>query len=128
MDKALEAAQRAGVVIYPITYSAQKTAWTAKNPPPPADPDFVGVFVELGRLGTANQADYFARQTGGQHLSFSRLQGLEDALGRLGAEIHSQYLLSFVPEDSKNKGYHRLNVEVRGHPGAVVRARPGYWP
>jgi VWFA-related protein len=129
IEKAGEAAQRAGVVIYPITYSAQKTAWTAKDPPPPtAEPDFIGVFVELGRMGTANHADYLARQTGGQHLSFSRLQGLEEALGRLATEIHSQYLLSFVPEESKNKGYHRLNVEVRGHPGAVVRARPGYWP
>jgi VWFA-related protein len=131
IDKVTEAAQRAGVVIYPITYSAQKTAWTAKpqdNPPLPMGPDYIGVFVELGRMGTANQADVMAKQTGGQHLSFTRLQGLEEALGRLGNEIHSQYLLSFVPEESKNKGYHRLNVEVRGHSGAVIRARPGYWP
>jgi VWFA-related protein len=131
IDKVTEAAQRAGVVIYPITYSAQKTAWTAKpqdNPPLPMGPDYIGVFVELGRMGTANQADVMAKQTGGQHLSFTRLQGLEEALGRLGNEIHSQYLLSFVPEESKNKGYHRLNVEVRGHNGAVIRARPGYWP
>ncbi len=131
IDKVTEAAQRAGVVIYPITYSAQKTAWTAKpqdNPPLPMGPDYIGVFVELGRMGTANQADVMAKQTGGQHLSFTRLQGLEEALGRLGNEIHSQYLLSFVPEESKNKGYHRLIVEVRGHNGAVIRARPGYWP
>ncbi|HEY4363426.1 MAG TPA: VWA domain-containing protein [Bryobacteraceae bacterium] len=131
IDKTLEAAQRAGVTIYPITYSAQKTAWTAKpqdNPPLPMGPDYVGVFVELGRMGTANQADLMAKQTGGQHLSFTRLQGLEDALGRLGNEIHSQYLLSFVPGESKNSGYHKLTVEVREHKGAIVRARPGYWP
>ena len=129
-DKVMEAAQRAGVTIYPITYSAQKTAWTAKagEAPVPVGPDYVGVFVELGRMGTANQADLMAKGTGGQHLSFTRLQGLEDALGRLGNEIHSQYLLSFVPGESKNGGYHRLSVEVREHRGAVVRARPGYWP
>ena len=131
LDPTIEAAQRAGVVIYPITYSAQKTAWTAKakdDPPLEMGPDYIGVFVELGRLGTTNHADSFARQTGGQHLSFTRLQGLEEALSRLGNEIHSQYLLSFVPQESKNKGYHRLKVEVREHPTAVVRARPGYWP
>ena len=32
LDKAIEAAQRAGVAIYPITYSAQATAWTAMGP------------------------------------------------------------------------------------------------
>jgi VWFA-related protein len=131
LEKTTEAAQRAGVTIYSITYSAQATAWTAKpqdNPPLPIEPDYIGAFKELGRLGTTNQAGYFAKQTGGEHLSFARLQGLEEALGRLGTEIHSQYLLSFVPEESKNKGYHRLGVEVRSHPGAVIRARPGYWP
>jgi VWFA-related protein len=131
LEKTVEAAQHAGVAIYSITYSAQATAWTAKpqdNPPLPIEPDYIGAFKELGRLGTTNQAESFSKQTGGQHLSFARLQGLEEALGRLGTEIHSQYLLSFVPEESKNKGYHRLAVEVRSHPGAVIRARPGYWP
>ncbi len=130
LDKAIEAAQRAGVEIYPITYSAQATAWTAKpedNPPLPMDPDYMGAIKELARLGTANAADALARSTGGRHLSFARLQGLEEAISRLGEELHSQYLLSFVPAESKNKGYHVILVGVKGHPGAIIRARPGYW-
>jgi VWFA-related protein len=131
LDKAIEAAQRAGVAVYPITYSAQATAWTAKpqdNPPLPMEPDYMGAIKELARLGTGNAADALARSTGGRHLSFARLQGLEEAIARLGQELHSQYLLSFVPAPSKNKGYHTILVGVRGHPGAVIRARPGYWP
>ena len=131
LDKAVEAAQRAGVALYPITYSAQKTAWTARPadaPPLPGGPDYAGAIVELSRLATPNAADILAKATGGRHLSFTRLQGLEEAITRLGQEVHSQYLLSFSPAESKNKGYHRIRVEVRSRPDAIVRARPGYWP
>jgi len=130
LDKTVEAAQRAGVAIYPITYSAQKTAWVAKPadaPPLPEEPDYLGAFAEIGRLATANAAEVFAKSTGGRHLSFTRLNGLEESITKLGEEVHSQYLLSFVPMESKNKGYHRISVDVRTRPDAVVRARPGYW-
>jgi VWFA-related protein len=131
LAQAVEAAQRAGVAVYPITYSAQATAWTAKpqdNPSLPMGPDYGGAIVELSRLGTTNAADALARATGGRHLSFARLQGLEDAISRLGEELHSQYLLSFVPAASENKGRHTLLVGVKGHPNAVIRTRIGYWP
>ena len=131
LDKTIEAAQRAGVAVYPITYSAQKTAWTAKpedNPPLQTGPDYIGALAELGRLATPNAAQKLAESTGGRHLSFARVQGLEDAISRMGEEIHSQYLLSFVPMETKNKGYHRVTVGIRGRSDAVIRARPGYWP
>ncbi|HEY1756057.1 MAG TPA: VWA domain-containing protein [Bryobacteraceae bacterium] len=131
LDQAVEAAQRASVTMYPLTYSAQATAWTAKpqdDPSLPIDPDYSGAIVEALRLTTRNAADEFAKWTGGRHLSFTRLEGLQDAVQRLSAEVHSQYLLSFAPEETGNKGLHRLIVQVRGHKGAQVRARPGYWP
>ncbi len=130
LDQAVEAAERAGVAIYPLTYSAQKTAWTARPsdaPALPEEPDYTGAILELGRLATPNAAEVFAKSTGGRHLSFTRLQGLEDSITKLGEEVHSQYLLSFVPAESKNKGYHRISVDVRTRGDAVVRARPGYW-
>jgi len=131
LDRAVEAAQRASVTMYPLTYSAAATAWTAKpedNPSLPIDPDYAGAIVEAFRMTTHNDADEFAKWTGGRHLSFNRLEGLQDAIQRLSAEVHSQYLLSFVPRESANKGLHRLIVQVRGHKGALIRARPGYWP
>jgi VWFA-related protein len=131
LDQAIEAAQRAGVTMYPLTYSAQATAWTARpqdDPSLPIDPDYAGGIVEALRLTTRNAADDFSKWTGGRHLSFTRLEGLQDAVQRLSAEVHSQYLLSFAPQESANKGLHRLTVQVRGHKGAQVRARPGYWP
>ena len=130
LNQAIEAAQRASVSMYPLTYSEQTTAWTARpeDEPTPLEPDYAGGIVEALRLTTRNAADAFARWTGGRHLSFTRLEGLQDAIQRLSAEVHSQYLLSFAPRESANKGLHRLLVQVRGHKGAQIRARPGYWP
>jgi VWFA-related protein len=131
LAEAVEMAQRAGVVIYSLTYSAQGEAWTSSSenaPPMPGDADYLGAIGEIVRLGKTNHADAFARATGGRHLSFLKVGSLEAVVSRTGEEIHSQYLLSFVPQESKNTGLHRIEVHVTKYPEAVVRARPGYWP
>jgi VWFA-related protein len=128
---AVERAQRAGVTVYFATYSATATAFTSKpedNPALPMGPDYIGGIVELARMGKTNQADALTRGTGGQHLSFNTLEALEKSIAHAGEEIHSQYLLSFQPSESKNKGYHAIGVSVTARPDAIVRARPGYWP
>ena len=131
LPQAIELAQRAGVIIYTGTYSAHASPWTAKPedaPPMPGGPDYLGAITELVRLGKTNDADAFARATGGRHLSFLTLQSLEETISRTGEEIHSQYLLSFAPIDSSNASFHRIEVTIPSRPDAVVRARPGYWP
>jgi VWFA-related protein len=131
LPEAIEEAQRAGVIVYMATYSATATAFTSKpedNPPLPMGPDYIGGVVELARLGKTNAADALARATGGLHLSFNTLDGLERSIKRTGEELHSQYLLSFQPAESSNKGYHPIAVSVTTRRDAIVRARPGYWP
>ncbi len=128
LPEALELIQRAGVMVYPATYSVYATPWTAKpedNPPVPGG--LQDGVVDLFRLGKTNAADALARGTGGRHLSFETLKGLEDAIIRAGEEIHSQYLLSFVPQ-TPGKTYHRVEVVIPNRGDAIVRARPGYWP
>lgn len=128
LPQAVELAQRAGVIIYPATYSAHATPWTAKPgdaPPMPGGTDYLGGIIELARLGKTNAADALARATGGRHFSFLTLKSLEHAIAHAGEEIHSQYLLSFAPEP-KSPGFHRVEVTVPSRPDAVVGARPGY--
>jgi VWFA-related protein len=130
LPRVIEIAQRADVTVYSATYSVYATPWTAKpeeNPPPLTTGPVDGI-VDLFRLGKTNTTEAFARATGGQHLSFETLLGLENAITRAGAELHSQYLLSFVPRESNNEGFHRIAVAVTSRPDAVIRARPGYWP
>jgi VWFA-related protein len=125
----IEQAQRAGVLIYPMTYSTQATPWTARpedNPNMPGGPDYLGALRELMRKGKINDADAFAHATGGRHLSFETLNGLEEAIAHAGEDIHSQYLISFVPPAS-SPGFHQLIVTVPSRTDAATRSRPGYW-
>ncbi len=128
---AIEAVQRAGVEIYFLSYSVQAETWTAKSadaPPMPGGSDGVGAIIELGRMGTSNDAEVLAKASGGRHMGFLKQNTLETLIARTGEEIHNQYLLSFVPQESKNEKLHQIEVKVPRYPDAVVRARPGYWP
>ena len=88
LSEAIELAQRAGVVVYPATYSvtgflvrlearrlvrrcrAAITMWTC-----------IGSYaIRLGRIGKANAAAALARSTGGHHLAFLTLASLEKAI------------------------------------------------
>ena len=97
-----------------------------KIPPPEERVDFIGGLQELARLGTANTTEVLAKNTGGTIFSFTREKALEEAVQKLGAELHTQYVLSFVPEASA-PGYHTLEVRL-SRPGEFrIRSRPGYW-
>ena len=95
--------------------------------PAGANLDIGATMVEFARLGKKNTADAFARATGGGRLAFTTLDGLEKAISRAGEEIHSQYLLSFVPAASTKSGFHQIQVAIPKQPYAVIRVRPGYW-
>lgn len=145
-------AQAAGVTVYAFTYSVTRTAFTTKTregerlpekaepraagttiptnqgrvslPPPEQRLDILGGFGEIFRLGKTRDTDVLAATTGGRTFSFTRQKGLEDAITRLGGELHTQYVLSFMPTDH-SPGFHKLEVRVAGD--FKVRARQGYW-
>ncbi len=127
----VSAAERENVSIYPVTYSPYTTAFTATagTVPPPswAGINLIAIQREIVRLAKRNTADAFASMTGGRRFSFTRQRGLEDAIGRLGEELHSQYLLSFTVNPESETRYHAIEVEVAGRPELAVRTRPGYW-
>jgi VWFA-related protein len=128
LEDALTRAQRSNVLIYSLTYSAYVTPFTAKPQDAGADGGFniLAIFQEIARLGQESTAAAFARYTGGRVLSFLKQKGLEEAISRLGEELHAQYILTFIPRTSDDL-YHRIAVSVPGHPDAIVTARPGYW-
>lgn len=154
LESVLVNAQAAGVTVYAATYSAIRIAFTSKPspaeiPPPSQQPrstrteplgpkgrvpippaeqrvDLLAGIGELARLGKTRTTEVLTRNTGGATFSFTRQKGLETAIENLGAELHSQYLLSFTPEDPQ-PGYHRLEVRLADKPKLQVRARPAYW-
>ncbi|HWB99524.1 MAG TPA: VWA domain-containing protein [Bryobacteraceae bacterium] len=88
--------------------------------------DIIAGVQELHRLNKINTTEALAEITGGATFSFTRQKGLEDAIEKLGQELHRQYVLSFVPQGAA-EGYHKLEVRI-SRPGEFrIRARPGYW-
>jgi VWFA-related protein len=137
LQDAVTAAQAANVTVYPVNYSVYKTSYTSRGDERfkgsgqrvyNTDPgNLLAVFTEIARLGTQNGGDALAKYTGGEKVSFTKLSGLERVIAKVGEDLHTQYLLSFVATDTENKTYHAITVNVN-RPEALVRARPGYWP
>jgi VWFA-related protein len=69
----------------------------------------------------------FTRYTGGTTYTFAaKTSSLERAVDEIGKEIHSQYVLSYIPNNISESGYHTIKVLV-DKPGLEVRTRPGYY-
>jgi VWFA-related protein len=64
--------------------------------------------------------------TGGTHLSTYKDRSIEKAIDEIGGELHSQYSISYSPNDSDAVGYHEIRVDV-DRKNLKVRARPGYY-
>jgi len=97
-----------------------------KIPPPEQQVDVLGGIGELARLGKTNTTEALTKSTGGTTFPFTRQKALDEAIEKLGVELHTQYVVSFAPEASA-PGYHTLEVRL-ARPGEFrIRARPGYW-
>jgi VWFA-related protein len=156
LREALTAAQFANVAIYSIDISTLVATLTAKpeipRPQPipttaqhiPAGgaltpttidqnynngnfiPAFVDIFKAVKAIFVDDQLDVFTRFTGGKQYSFVSEKSLEKAVQGISEEIHSQYLLSYTPNNQTEGGYHEIKVTVN-RPNLEIRTRPGYW-
>ena len=69
----------------------------------------------------------YAHGTGSNHLDAFTLKGVEQAVQLIGRELHSQYWLSYSPNNATaTEEYHTIDVRIN-RPGLRVRARPGYF-
>jgi VWFA-related protein len=84
------------------------------------------IYLGTKRIFVENPAEVFTEGTGGAQFTFKKERGLEDAIASVGREIHSQYLITYSPDDLKEDGFHQIRVDV-DLPDLVVRTRPGYY-
>jgi VWFA-related protein len=94
--------------------------------------EFVPLMVEILKdvkyLFKDNPVELFTKGTGGSEFGFVKQHGLEDAIERMGDELHSQYLISYSPNNKLEGGFHNILVAVEGHPEVKrIQTRPGYW-
>jgi len=89
-------------------------------------PVFVDIFKAVKSIFVDDTLDVFTRFTGGKEYSFISEKSLERAIEGIGQELHSQYLLSYAPNNGEEGGFHEIRVTVN-RPNLEVRTRPGYW-
>ena len=100
--------------------------YNPKIPPPEQRVDLLAALGELSHLRDANTAEVLAKSTGGETFSFTRQKALENAIQKLGTELHAEYVLSFAPSVT-TPGYHTIEVRLARAGEFRIRARPGYW-
>ncbi len=126
LDRAVDQATRAGVVIYALDCRGLQTgafvaADNVSNGAPPAAGDRVGAIRD-----TQEGMAYLAEQTGG----FAVLNGndLGRGFARISQDIRDYYVIGYVPEEGtfagpgKKAAYHEISVKVR-RSGLRVRTR-----
>ena len=83
-------------------------------------PLFVEIFKQAKGIFIANPVEVFAKYTGGREYPFITQKDLESAIQKVGEELHSQYTLSYKPD---NKMEARLARDQSGG-GGPHRSRP----
>ena len=80
-----------------------------------------GIFI-------APPLEVYTTYSGGRQYAFKSQRELDQAVSDLGQELHSQYLLTYVPDKDvqSEAGYHNIVVQVL-KPDMKVRARDGYY-
>ena len=156
LREALTEAQFANVAIYTIDISSALATLTTRGdyPPPPSIPTtaqhmpaggavtpttvdqnyyngnyipvFVDIFKAVKSLFVDDTLDVFTRFTGGKEYGFVSERSLEKAVQGISEELHSQYMLSYSPNNPGEGGFHEIRVVVN-RPNLEVRTRPGYW-
>ncbi|MEO8028350.1 MAG: VWA domain-containing protein [Bryobacteraceae bacterium] len=139
LEDAAQRAQAANIMVYTIAVNHAATAFQGFKTNPQVEVmkyggsavppmDLLAPFREAFRALQGPRADPFealARLTGGRREAFAKRTSLEDAITRIGEEIHSQYMISYTPAQG-TQGFHEIRLEV-ARPDAIVRTRAGYW-
>jgi VWFA-related protein len=153
--KALAEAQLANVSIYTVQLSGFKSMVNQEGPeplssmPPGAVPHEPGVpygtntgasgFSIGGNVSTGTAAikgvlghpmKAYSDGTGSGHVNATNIRAVENAVQQIGSELHSQYWLSYKPNNLGNNTneaeFHTIVVKVKQR-GITVRNRPGYF-
>jgi len=151
----LTEAEFANVVIYSVNMSQLYASLTAKPQPgrpntiPPGGqyypagvvgtptldsqmdmgnwvPLMVDIFNESKKLVMPDPLTIYTRYTGGREYTFMKQNTLDKAISNIGSELHSQYLLTYNPNNQTEAGFHEITVTVR-RSEAKVRTRDGYY-
>jgi VWFA-related protein len=91
-------------------------------------PLLLEIYRDAKAIFKSSPMEVFTKGTGGAEFSFYGNHGLEQAIERMGNELHSDYTISYSPNNPDEGGFHKISIDVTGHPEVRrVQTRPGYW-
>jgi VWFA-related protein len=89
-------------------------------------PLFKEVFTSAVDVFKKNPSEIYTEYTGGRGFPFGNQKELDRALTSIGEELHTQYLLTYSPNNQNEAGFHNIVVQVT-KPDLKIRARDGYY-
>lgn len=89
-------------------------------------PVFKDIFLAVKSIFVTNPLNVYSRYTGAREFPFYTQKGLEEAIDKIGQDLHSQYILTYVPDNRNEAGYHTIRVTVDRADLKVI-SREGWW-
>jgi VWFA-related protein len=89
-------------------------------------PALKDIFDAAKGIFVPDPLDVYTKYSGGRQYSFKSEKTLQHDVQQIGNELHSQYLLSYSPNNQNEAGFHQIRVMVM-KPDMSVRVRDGYW-
>ena len=156
LESALEAAQRANIVVYTIYFKGEQERRERRDEGYPGNrgggypggggpypgggpfPGGGGPYPGGGRRGGDRRPEEpkvdgkkilqrFAKQTGGRYFEFSKKESVGDIYASIADELKTRYSLGFAPDkDAAGEGYHHVVLQVKKH-DVNVQAPEGYY-
>jgi hypothetical protein len=139
-DEVLELAQRNLVTIYAVSTMAfgfsnedqdvleKLTTKTGGHVEYPLNSLYKNV---SGYLSNPSDDGNYAYTVGTGAYAAEISNGIIKAVGGIGGEITTQYVLRYTPQielDAKSKVFRKISVDIPGLPNVKIRAREGYYP
>jgi VWFA-related protein len=84
------------------------------------------IFKDVTKIFKVSTATLYTKGTGGSQFTFATQKGLESAISQIGDQLHSQYLITYSPNNKEDGGFHHITVDVIGH-DYKCETKPGYF-
>jgi VWFA-related protein len=98
--------------------------------PPPTEGNLGALLIWLVKTGKnalgPNSLMIAARATGGLDIGTVHDREIQQAMDKIGGELHAEYVIGYRPPGNEPSGYHDIKVTV-DRKNVNVRTRPGYY-
>ena len=89
-------------------------------------PLFKDIFDVAKSVFVPNPLTVYAKYTGGHQYAFDTQRDLEKAVSNIGSTLHSEYMLTYTPNNLDEAGFHQIVVHVK-HRDLKITTRDGYY-